>query len=120
MEEYVIVRETVTVTRYHLVKAKGKSAIKAVKDCDKSAIYLESCDDIDWEGPIKYEIEELKEDWRKDLKLKIIAKHIDERTPEKIGESEKKPLTKRRENPIITPGKKSPDFDALAMLEEIE
>ena len=113
MEEFRIVKETVTVTRFHIVKADIKSAIKAVKNSQDNSEYLESCDVIWWDSDKLYEIEELPENWRKDGRLNREAIHINERLSKEKTETD---LTKRASKRIMEKKKAAPKFSALKLL----
>lgn len=84
--QYFMVKEVVTVTRYHLVKSTKGQAIQKVKDCGRESEYLESCDDIEWKGKIKYIVDDLPEDWQDDARLKQAARHIESRLSEEPRE----------------------------------
>jgi hypothetical protein len=106
-----IVSETMLVTRYHLVSEDSEqAAIESVTTSSQSAEYLESCDELHWQEKIEYAVEPLKEDWRRDLRLKRAARHIEDRLSQTGGES---PLTKPGSKPIIKVDKKAVSVEEL-------
>ena len=95
---YHLVKETVIVSRYHIVKSNKRSAIKHVKNSDPESEYLESCDEIHWDDKVKYTVEPLPSNHESDLRITRTIRHIDDRL------SEKNPgggLTSRAKKPII-------------------
>lgn len=118
-EGFCIVKETMVVTRYHLVKGDGEEAINEVKECGPAAEYLHSCDDLHYDDyEITYEVSELGEESAKDRRLVNTARHINERLPEKNEDSR---LTETGRDGIIKSRKKKspPKFNVLNLLENV-
>ena len=119
-EDYVLVKETMLVSRYHLVKGAGEQAIEHARECDDEAEYLQSCDELDWDSTIEYEVIPLPENWKKDLRIVTTRRHIEERLSKEPVETD---LTKRRRKGIIKKRSKKASkkqLNPLDLLKEVK
>lgn len=118
-EGFSIVKETMVVTRYHLVKRDGDDAINEVKECGPAAEYLHSCDDLHYDDyEITYEVSQLGEESANDRRLTNTARQINARLSENsedsgLPQSGSTGIIKRRKK------RKPPKFNVLNLLENV-